>query len=209
MRIVKPSFKVLEAPEYILEKIEEAGRVYYKPEGKVDIHSAVAFAKELVERGDLSKLIHVCITVHVVCSKNISHELVSPEFIQFCGCDKDGEVSFIKPLFFPNIPVGLFGPASKYHTITCDEWVWIHAMEAASASYRALLDEKCSVLEARSVLPDSVKTEVVMTLNLRSWIDFFEQRTAKVAHPQMKEIARPMLEEFKKNIPVIFDNIKY
>lgn len=48
-----------------------------------------------------------------------------------------------------------------------------------------------------------------MTMNLREWRHFFTLRTASAAHPQMREIAQPMLEEFKRLIPVVFDDIKY
>lgn len=59
---------------------------------------------------------------------------------------------------------------------------------------------------ARSVLPNSTKTEIVVTMNLREWRAFFKLRTAPAAHPQMREITIPMLQEFKKQIPVIFDD---
>jgi thymidylate synthase (FAD) len=61
--------------------------------------------------------------------------------------------------------------------------------------------------EARSVLPNSLKTEVIMTANLREWRHFFRLRTSKAAHPQMREVTIPLLEELKTKIPVVFDNI--
>jgi thymidylate synthase (FAD) len=61
--------------------------------------------------------------------------------------------------------------------------------------------------EARSVLPNSLKTEIVITFNLREWRHFFKLRCSKKAHPQMREVAVPLLAEFKKLIPVIFDDI--
>ena len=63
--------------------------------------------------------------------------------------------------------------------------------------------------QARSVLPNSLKTEIVITYNLREWRHFFKLRTSRAAHPQMREIACPMLDKFKKSIPIIFDDIKY
>lgn len=68
---------------------------------------------------------------------------------------------------------------------------------------------EASPQEARSILPNSLKTEIVMTMNLREWRHFFRLRTAEAAHPQMREIARPMLEAFKEKIPVVFDDIEY
>ena len=86
--------------------------------------------------------------------------------------------------------------------------VWYLAMEAAEAHYLKLLALGASPQIARSVLPNSTKTEIVMTLNLRSWRNFFQQRATKAAHPQMRQIAVPMLAEFKRLIPIIFDDIK-
>ena len=61
---------------------------------------------------------------------------------------------------------------------------------------------------ARSVLPNSLKTEIVMTTNLREWRLIFKLRTAKAAHPQMRELMVPLLKEIKELIPVVFDDIE-
>ena len=63
--------------------------------------------------------------------------------------------------------------------------------------------------EARSILPNSLKTEIVVSMNLREWRHFFKLRTSLRAHPQMREIACSMLDEFKRIVPVIFDDISY
>ena len=60
--------------------------------------------------------------------------------------------------------------------------------------------------EARSVLPNSLKTEIIATYNLRQWRHVFEMRCQKAAHPQMREIMIPLLKEFKKKLPIIFDD---
>ena len=70
-----------------------------------------------------------------------------------------------------------------------------------------LLNEGAKPEEARSVLPNSLATEIIMTLNLRSWRNFFLLRCSKTAHPQMREIAIPLLYEFQKKIPIVFDDI--
>jgi thymidylate synthase (FAD) len=73
--------------------------------------------------------------------------------------------------------------------------------------YKELLSLGATAQEARSVLPNSLKTEIVMTMNLREWRWFFIKRTPNDAHPQMREIARPMLTRFRELIPVVFDDI--
>jgi thymidylate synthase (FAD) len=80
-------------------------------------------------------------------------------------------------------------------------------MEQAEYWYMTLLKNGCSPQEARTVLPNSLKTEIVMTANLREWRHFFKLRCAPDAHPQMREIAMMMLEEFRKLIPVVFDDL--
>jgi thymidylate synthase (FAD) len=57
-------------------------------------------------------------------------------------------------------------------------------------------------------LPNSLKTEIIVTANLREWIHIFELRTAEAAHPQMREIMSPLLKELQTKIPIIFDSIK-
>jgi len=81
-------------------------------------------------------------------------------------------------------------------------------MEFAEKSYLKLIELGATPQEARSVLPNSLKTEIVMTMNLREWRHFFRLRCSPKAHPQMREIAIPLLNEFQKLIPVIFDGIK-
>ena len=80
-------------------------------------------------------------------------------------------------------------------------------MRHIEKAYIRLIELGATPQEARSVLPNSLKTEIVMTMNLREWLHFFKLRTSPAAHPQMREIAIPMLEEFKKQIPIIFDSL--
>lgn len=81
-------------------------------------------------------------------------------------------------------------------------------MRMAENHYLELLHQGASPQEARSVLPNSLKTEVVMTANLREWRHFFKLRTASAAHPQMREVAIALLKEFQKLVPVVFDDIE-
>jgi thymidylate synthase (FAD) len=81
-------------------------------------------------------------------------------------------------------------------------------MEFSEEKYMELLELGATPQEARSVLPNSLKTELVMTMNLREWRHFFKLRTSTAAHPQMREIAIPLLDKFKELIPVVFDDIE-
>ena len=82
-------------------------------------------------------------------------------------------------------------------------------MIEAEKAYFKLLELGATPQEARAVLPNSLKTEIVMTMNLREWRHFFRLRIAKEAHPQMRELSQPLLLAFQKRIPIVFDDIKY
>ena len=78
----------------------------------------------------------------------------------------------------------------------------------AEDNYKSLLNESWSPQRARSVLPNSLKTEIVTTANLREWRWIFTKRCAKEAHPQIQQIMKPLLYELQQIIPVIFDDIE-
>lgn len=203
MKIIEPSFEILDDinGKEMLRKIELAARTCYKSEDKITDDSAEKFVHNLIKRGHESALEHEKVTVRIICDRGVSHELVrhrlasySQESTRFCnysqgkfGC----ELTFIKPLFFDKGTVAYSA--------------WKHACQNAQDSYMDMLALGFTPQEARSVLPNSLKTEIVMTANLREWRHFFRLRCAPDAHPQMREIATMMLEEFRKLIPVLFD----
>ena len=188
----------------ILKRIEKAGRTCYKSEDRITEESAKSFVQKLIERGHESVLEHASITVRFICDRGISHEIVrhrlasySQESTRYCNYSGDrfgSELTFIKPCFW------------KEWTLAYKQWSL--AVSFAEKEYFALLDCGCTPQEARSVLPSSTKTEVVMTANLREWRHFFKLRTAKAAHPQMRELTVPLLHELQERIPVVFDDIQ-
>lgn len=203
MKIIKPSFEILTNVDgqRILQSIERAGRTCYKSETAITFNSAWAFVKRIIASGHESVIEHESISVRIICDRGVSHEIVrhrlasySQESTRYCDYGKEGEIQVIQP---PGLSELEFGSLS----------VWKHAMESAEAAYKTLRLHGVQPQIARSVLPNSLKTELVMTCNLREWRHFFKLRTAPAAHPQMREIAIPMLNEFKRLIPVIFDDI--
>lgn len=206
MRIIKPYARIIDEinSQEILKKIERCGRVCYKSEGKISEGSAEKFVANIIKRGHEAVLEHASITVKFVVDRGVSHEIVRhrlasycQESTRYCNYSKDGfcsEITVIKPLFLEEG--------------TNVWWHWKTSCELSESAYFSLLNWGCTPQEARSVLPNSLKTELVMTANLREWRAFFKLRTAPAAHPQMREVAVPLLEEFKKLIPVVFDDIK-
>lgn len=211
MKSIEPSFVIEESldGEEVLRRIERAGRTCYKSEGKIGSGSAKEFIRKILAMGHESVIEHEKVTVRVICDRGVTHEIVrhrvasySQESTRYCNYTKDkfaNEITFIEPCFWK-------GESDKDKEKYA---AWREAMEAAERSYFRLIELGASPQEARSVLPNSLKTEIVMTLNLRAWRNFFQLRTSSAAHPQMREIARPLLDEFKKRIPVIFDDITY
>ena len=206
MKIINASHSI-ETPidgAEILKRIEKAGRTCYKSEDRITDESAGAFVRMLIERGHESVLEHESITVRFVCDRGVSHEIVrhriasfSQESTRYCNYSNDRfgyEITFIKPYFL------------KEGTVAYA--LWSTAMHLANIMYSDMLSEGCTPQEARSVLPNSTKTEVVMTANLREWRHFLKLRTAKAAHPQMRELTVPLLRELQERIPVVFDDIQ-
>lgn len=210
MRIIKPSYEILTEISYggikELQHIEKIGRVCYKSEDKItdDGESAKKFVKMLIGRGHEAMIEHSSLSVKFTVDRGVSHELVrhriasfAQESTRYCNYSKDkfdNGVTFIKPFFFGE------------NTQNYKEW--IYAMGIAEKSYLQMLKDGATPQEARSVLPNSTKTEITITANYREWRNFFKLRTAKVAHPQMQEVTRPLLKELKTILPVIFDDIE-
>ncbi|MBI5147705.1 MAG: FAD-dependent thymidylate synthase [Parcubacteria group bacterium] len=203
MEIVKPCF-IFEDEidgERILKNLERYGRTCYKSEDRITPDSARKFVTRILESGHESVIEHEKVTVRIVCDRGVTHEIVrhriasySQESTRYCNYKSRG-IKVIEPLFF-------IGDDEKYR-------IWLNAMRTCEGAYNALIGAGANPQEARSVLPNSLKTEIVVTYNLREWRHFFKLRCSNKDHPQMREIAVPLLQEFRRLIPVIFDDIQY
>lgn len=205
MRIIKPGYEILTPIDgaAILRHIEACGRVCYKSEDRITAQSAPAFVAGIIKRGHEAVLEHFSITVKFICDRGVSHEIVRhrlasycQESTRYCNYSKAGfgtEITYIKPLFFKEGTDGY-----KY---------WLDLCREAEKVYFLLLEFGCMPQEARAILPNSLKTEVVMTANLREWRHFFKLRCSEAAHPQMREIAVPLCKDLQAKIPVVFDGI--
>jgi thymidylate synthase (FAD) len=205
VRVIKASYEIIAVPDGMetLKFIELIGRTCYKSEEKITKNSALNFVKLLVDSGHHSVIEHSIITVRFICDRGISHELVrhrlasySQESTRYANYSKDkfrNGITVIKPLFWAE-------GSAEYSK-------WLKAMEEAEKSYMELIHFGSRPEEARSVLPNSLKTEIVMTCNIREWRHVLKLRCSRLAHPQMREIMLPLLEELHKKIPVLFDDL--
>lgn len=208
MQVIKPYTQIYKDfdGQKLLQKIEAAARTCYKSEGKIQEGSAAKLVAGLIKSGHEAMLEHASVTVKFVVDRGISHELVrhrlasfAQESTRYCNYSKDdfgSEITFIIP---------------DYLEYKSEGWnIWKESMKQAEDAYFKMLDFGLSPQQARAVLPNSLKTEVVMTANLREWRHFFKLRalgTTGKPHPQMLEVAVPLLEDMKNLIPVVFDDL--
>lgn len=205
MKVIDPGFEILDRLDgmEMIRKLELCGRVCYKSENAITEESAKRFLQNIIKSGHESVLEHEKITVRIICDRGVTHEIVrhriasySQESTRYCNYGKekfDGELSFIKPCFWDE-------GSSNYIR-------WKGAMQECENTYLQMIADGATAQEARSVLPNSLKTEIIVTMNLREWRHFFRLRTAERAHPQMREVAIQILREFQRQVPVIFDDV--
>ena len=205
MKIISPQIEFITPIDgtAVLKRIEQCGRVCYKSEGQITEGSAPRFVETLIKRGHEAVLEHCSFTVKFVCDRGVSHEIVRHRMASYCQertryCnygkgDFNGEIIVIEPSY-------LIKGTAAYDA-------WKAACEATEQAYFDLLNWGLSPQEARAVLPNSLKTEVVMTANIREWRHILKLRCSKAAHPQMREVATQLLKELQEKIPVLFDDI--
>lgn len=208
MKIVEPSFEFVTPMsiipgKVIMKRLEKIGRVCYKSEDKITDDSYEKFLRGIIKRGHESVLEHCSITVKFICDRGVTHEIVrhrigaySQESTRYCNYSNDkfgNEITVIKPCFWEE-------DSYSYKA-------WYDACQFTEDAYFELLRSGASPQEARSVLPNSLKTEIVVTYNIREWRHFFKLRCSKAAHPQMREVAIMALKEFYKYMPILFEDI--
>ncbi len=212
MKIISPSVKVIFPLELtmttnvnngIYTRIEKLGRICYKSEDYITNDSSEKFVKNILKSGHESVIEHINVTTIFICDRGVSHEIVrhriasySQESTRYCNYSKDkfgNELTFIKPCFWAE-------NSEEYIT-------WSSAMEYIERTYLRLLQFGAKPEQARSILPNSLKTEIAMTANLREWRHFLKLRTSEKAHPQMREVANMVKEKFMNAIPILFEDI--
>lgn len=206
MRIIDSSYEIQLpcSPEDIMKHIEECARVCYKSENLIKEGSADNFLQKIVNSGHDAVLEHGVFTVKFICDRGVSHEIVRhrvasycQESTRYCNYSKDkfgNEITVIKPCYLGKTYSSAYGE-------------WVRACLSAEKSYFNLLEAGLTPQEARAVLPNSLKTEVVMTANIREWRHFLKLRTSKAAHPQIRELCIPLLKELQEILPVLFSDI--
>lgn len=197
--LVTPEEELREFPV----RIEKAGRTAYQSQWKFTTGSAEKFMKMLIDRGHESVLEHCSFTAKFICDRGVSHELVrhrvasfTQESTRYCNYAKGrfgSELTFIRqPFWEPDTP--------KYD-------LWMQALRTCEEMYIQLIEEGASPQEARSVLPNSLKTEIVVTANVREWRHIFQMRLSPAAHPQIRSLMKDLWSRVSEIVPVLFSDL--
>ena len=205
--IIYPDLDDPETAPNIYKRIEKIGRTCYKSEDKITDGSAEKFIRGLIKSDHTAMIEHAYMTVKFICDRGVSHELVrhrlasfAQESQRYCAYNKDKfghDVTFIWPCYFKNASHEVMNR-------------WLEDVRDAEKTYFELLNT-CSPEEARAVLPNSTKTEIVVTANMREWRHIFKLRalgTTGKPHPQMLELMVPLANECAMKLPAIFGDLK-
>lgn len=203
MKIVQPSVKLLWVTESAQQMMELAGRTCYKSEDKITQESAGKFIRTLRKSGHHAMLEHANASFRIITDRGITHEIVrhriasyGQESTRYCNYSKDkfgNECSFIEP---PGL-----GEYSRQQ--------WLLACMTVEDIYFRMLNGIDGITPqiARSVLPNCLKTEIVMTCNFREWRHFIKLRGASDAHPQIRPIALDLWIELMNHAPAMFEDL--
>lgn len=232
MKIIETSCELLfptkkETIEEMLMNVEKAARLCYKSEGNMGETYNASFIRSKIDMGHLSVVEHSLVTFKVTCDRGVSHELVrhrlasfSQESTRYCNYNNERFGSEINVIDIREIMKNEIGKKAivngvKDTVITAEHifiWIntWLQAMEDSEKHYKTLIENGCPPQLARSVLPNSLKTEIIISMNFRELRHFFQLRavgTTGKPHPQMLQFTVPMLGECKQMFPVMFDDI--
>lgn len=218
MKVINASYAIVSDIDgtELLKQIEKVGRTCYKSEDKITDTSAVQFVKNIMKRDHLAIIEHNSVSVRFVCDRGVSHEIVrhrvasyGQESTRYCNYTNErfsSSINVIDVLKGIELDTKMKNLDPLIKRCVMSEWKM--GMSDAEEHYNNMIKLGATPQIARSVLPTGLKTEIVVTMNLREWRHFFKLRTDIAAHPQMRELTIPLLAEFKSLIPIIFNDIK-
>jgi thymidylate synthase (FAD) len=201
MKIIKPSVELLWITPNAEKMIERAGKVCYKSEDSITDDSAKLFVQKILERGHEAVIEHASASLLFICDRGVTHELVRHRLVSYCqestrycnyGKDKFGkEITVIEP-------PGLNDLTRSF---------WKQSVEETETQYMNLIDSGVSPQIARSVLPNCLKTEIIVTANFREWRHILKLRTSPAAHPQIREVMEITKKILQEQCPNLFGGL--
>ena len=222
MKVINQSYEILSVPSNLLETIEKAGRTCYKSENKITRGSAKRFVQMIINRGHHAVIEFGDIIVKFITNRGVTHELVRHRVCSFAQESTryvryDGEMEVIMPVWMDEDLLDQTGrtimtrddisylPSDNPSSVAFEYWV--RSCLESECAYRLLLDEGWRPEQAREVLPNSSKTEIVVKGNIREWRHIFSLRCSSKAHPQIRALMSPCLAELREKLPIVFDDI--
>lgn len=179
-------------------------------------HSSHRFARMLIKRGHMAMIEHASASVKFITNRGVTHEMVrhrlcafgqeSTRYVNYGGDD----IQFIRPVWCSKAVLGIFALTERPTLPDDGANTWLNTMSNLELEYKRLLQEGWRPEQAREVLPNSLKTEIVVTANFREWIHIFQLRalgTTGKPHPQMQALMLPVLAEFQKRCPAVFGHL--
>lgn len=236
MQIINPSVKLLAYTKLIdddtssspTKLIELAMRNCYKSEDKITADSYKKIIPSVISKGHTSTIEHVSFTFRIITSRDVLQELVrhriasySVESTRYCNYNKKG-MQFVKPAFVSEEDLNKAIELYKYSKSDLDNLLnsdsisndikcifrWLEDIKAAEISYNYMIEHGWKPQQARAILPGCLKTEIVMTMNCRSLLNFIELRTSNSAHPDIVVVAKEIKKIVTEICPEIFANNK-
>ena len=210
MKLINSSYEILTDidGDKVLKDIENVARTCYKSHDHTKEGSAVKLVDTLIKSGHHAMLEFFDITVRFTCDRGVSHEIVrhrvasyAQESTRYCNYSKDkfgNELTFIEPYWLTE--------ALLDDTDNARERL-IFCLQHIEEIYMSLLNKGLQPQAARAILPNCLKTELNVKMNLREWRHFFNLRCSKAAHPDLRKLALPLLAEFKAKLPIVFDDL--
>lgn len=204
MKLIDQSYEIHEYTG--IDQIESAARTCYKSEANNagDMEKTKAFVKGLIKRGHTAMLEHSYLSVKFITDRGITHEVTrhrhfsyAQESTRYCNYNKGDGITFIKPYWYD-----CASPNNKM--------IFEEHLESVEKLYNYLINDGHTPQEARDILPNCLKTEIIVSGNFREWIHFMNLRAANStgpAHPQMNKLVCPLCIELHERIPVIFDEV--
>jgi len=207
LKIVQPSFEIVAFTPNMTRIIERGIRCAYKSEDRIGPGSDQKIIDHIKTLKHESTLEHGVITVKFITDRGVSHELVrhriasfTQESTRYCNYSKDKfdkRVTFIEPFFWVE--------DKSINDVLYNAWE--EACKSAEKTYLRMIDWGARPQEARSVLPNSLKTEIMVTANVREWRKIMELRTSKEAHPQIRQIMCPLLAKYRQWWTMLFNDV--
>lgn len=210
MQVIKQSwgYESEIIPDNVIKHLEMVGRNCYKSEHmnpNSDIDISKRFVKSIINKNHEGILEHFSFTIRMNVDRATQNQIVRHRLASFaiesqryCNYSKDKfnkEITFIKPLWVEDVDI--------------EESLWYKGCQIAEEYYFGLLSQGAKPEQARAVLNNSVKSEILMTCNLREWRHFLKLRTSSHAQPEVRDIARSLLNDLKLKLPTIFEDINY